>query len=76
MKRGEHGEERALAKNRAKKAWKEVPRGIAWFQVRTGFSLESHPEFLFALLEEKMGFDDDPFFQEVVTVSEQFEGVM
>lgn len=41
-----------------------------------GFSLESDPDFLFALPEENVIFDDDPFFQEEVRVSEQFEGVL
>lgn len=75
MKHCECEEECVLTKNRAKKAWKEVPCGITLFQVEAGFNLESGPEFLFALLEGKLIFDDDPFFQEEVTVSEQFEGV-
>jgi len=41
-------EECVLMKNRAKKAWNEVPCGITWFQVGAEFSLESDPEFLFA----------------------------
>jgi len=41
-------EECVLTKNRAKATWNEVPRGIMWFQVGVGFSLESDPEFLFA----------------------------
>ena len=76
VKHREHEEECILMKIRAKKAWNEVPCGIVWFQVGAGFSLESDPEFLFALLEGKLIFDDDPFFQEEVTVSEQFEGVL
>ena len=63
-------------KNRAKKAWNEEPRRIVWFQVGAGFSLESDPEFLFVLLKGKLIFDDEPFFQEEVTVSEQFEGAL
>lgn len=61
MKHQEHEEEGVLMKNGAKNAWNEVPCGIVWFQVGAGFSLESDPEFLFALLEGKLSFDDDTF---------------
>lgn len=37
-----------------------------------GLVLNLTQNFLFALLEGKLIFDDDPFFQEEVTVSEQF----
>lgn len=46
MKHHEREEECVLMKNAAKKAWNKVPRGIVWFQVGAGFSLESDAVFV------------------------------
>lgn len=51
-------------------ALNELLHAIVWFQVGAGFCLESDPEFLFALPKGNVIFDDE------VTHSEQFEGVL